>query len=224
MPSFNILFVFTSHDDLGGIRKTGFHVNETAGLWSEFVSAGHVVKLASVAGGIPPQDRRRDSEIAQRFLGDPEIARQLLNTPALVDINPDEFDAVVFVGGHGAMWDFPGNSDITRIGQAIYESGGVVSAICHGPAALVDLRLSSGAQLIEDRKVASFTNAEEEAVGLERVVPFLLADALEAGGEIHVQATDFTEHVVVHDRLVTGQNPNSAEAVANRVIEALLTR
>lgn len=224
MPTFNILFLLTSHDDLGGVRKTGFHVNETAGLWDKFAAAGHSVRLTSIAGGVPPQDRRRDSDLAQRFLSDAEIARQLMNTPALADIDPNNYDAVVFVGGHGAMWDFPGNEDITRIGRAIYESGGVVSAICHGPAALVELRLSDGVHLIRGKQVAGFTNAEEESVGLADVVPFLLADALEAAGATHVPGSDFEEQVVVDGRLVTGQNPNSAAAVATGVLETLLTR
>lgn len=224
MSRFVVLFVLTSHEDLGGVRKTGFHVDETAGLWSVFASGGHEVRLASIAGGKPPQDRRRDSEVAQRFLGDPDIARQLLDTPAIVDVNPEDFDAVVFVGGHGAMWDFPGDSDITRIGRAIYERGGVVSAICHGPAALVDLRLSDGSRLIDGRAIASFTNSEEESVGLAGVVPFLLASALESGGAVHVPASDFAEHVVVDGRLVTGQNPASAAAVAKRVIDTLTSR
>lgn len=215
------LLVLTSHDDLGGLRKTGYYVGEAAEPWKVLTDAGYTVDLASVSGGVPPEDGRNEDDPTQRaFLNDPSIAAQLQNTESLAEVDPDGYDIVFFVGGHGTMWDFPDAPDVTRIGRAVYENGGVIAAVCHGPAALVNLTLSNGEPLITGKRVASFTNREEAAVGLTDVVPFLLADALTAQGATHVPGPDFTENVVSDGRLVTGQNPQSAAGVARAALAA----
>jgi len=216
------LFVLTSHDDLAGLRKTGYYVGEAAHPWKVLTGAGVEVDLASIQGGTPPQDGREESDETQNeFLSDPRISTQLQDTTRLADVDPAAYDAVLFVGGHGTMWDFPNDPDVSRVGRTIYEAGGIVAAVCHGPSALVNLRLSDGSQLIDGKTVAGFTNAEEEAVGLTDVVPFLLADALEAKGATHTAGPDFTEHVEVSQRLVTGQNPQSATRVGEEILALL---
>ena len=216
------LLVLTSHDDLGGVRKTGYYVGEAADPWKVFTEAGYTVDVASVAGGEPPQDGRDDEdETQQAFLNDPHIAAQLRDTPALYDVDPADYDIVYFVGGHGAMWDFPTSPDVDRIGREVYESGGVVAAVCHGPAALANIRLSNGELLAAGRQVTGFTNTEEAAAKLTEVVPFLLADELNRNGARHVPGPDFTENVISDGRLVTGQNPQSAAGVARAALEAL---
>lgn len=190
-------------------------------MWKVFTDAGCAVTLTSVAGGRPPQDRRRDSEAAHAFLADRAIAAQLESTVAVADFDVDGLDAVVYVGGHGAMWDFPDNEDVGRIGTAMFEKGAVVAAICHGPAAFVGMSLSDGTPLVAGRRLAGFTNEEEHAVELAGVVPFLLADALVSRGATHVPAADFTENAIADGRLVTGQNPQSATAMANLVIATI---
>lgn len=215
------LLVLTSHDDLGGRRTTGYYVGEAADPWKVFTDAGCIVDIASIAGGVPPEDGRDEDDPTQRaFLSDPRIAAQLQDTPAVAEIDPSGYDIAFFVGGHGAMWDFPDNPDISRVCRAVYEAGGVVAAVCHGPAALVNVTLSNGDPLVRGKRVASFTNSEEAAVGLTEVVPFLLADALAAQGATHVSGPDFTENVVGDGRLVTGQNPQSAAGVARAVLAA----
>ncbi|UWF78417.1 MULTISPECIES: type 1 glutamine amidotransferase domain-containing protein [Microbacterium] len=215
------LLVLTSHADLGGLRKTGFYVGEAADPWQVFTDAGYTVDLVSIAGGAPPEDGRDEQDPTQRaFLHDPHVAAQLQHTPSLAEVDPAGYDIVFFVGGHGTMWDFPDAPDITRIGRAVYEAGGVIAAVCHGPAALVHLTLSDGSPLVAGKRVASFTNSEEAAVGLTDVVPFLLADALTAQGATPVPGPDFTENVVTDGRLVTGQNPQSAAGVARAAIAA----
>jgi putative intracellular protease/amidase len=119
------------------------------------------------------------------------------------------------------MWDFPGNTRLAKISAAIYEEGGVVGAVCHGPSGLVNIKLSNGRYLIESKEVAAFTNDEERAVGLAEVVPFLLADKLVERGAIHRPAPNWQEHVIVSDRLVTGQNPASAEGVGQAIARLL---
>lgn len=222
MTEKRVLLVLTSHDDLGGLRPTGYHAGEAAHPWQEFTTAGFRVDLASIAGGVPPQVGRDETDAAQNaFFADPSIAAQLADTPKLADVDASRYDAVLFVGGHGTMWDFPDNSAVNAVGRAVYEQGGVVAAVCHGPSALVGITLADGTPLVAGRRVAVFTNAEEAAVELTDVVPFLLADALEAKGATHVPGPDFTEQVVVDGRLVTGQNPQSATRVGREVVALL---
>lgn len=214
------LLVLTSHDDLGGVRKTGFHLGEAAHPWKELTDAGIAVDLASIAGGAAPVDgRKEDDPIQTEFLT--TLADELANTPALSQVNAADYDAVIFVGGHGTMWDFPNNDTVAALGRAVYEDGGVVAAVCHGPAALLGMTLSDGTPLVQGKTLAAFTNAEEEAVGLTQVVPFLLQSELEKLGATHTSAANFTENVEVSDRLVTGQNPASARRLGAEVAALL---
>jgi putative intracellular protease/amidase len=218
-----ILVAVTSHGVLGSTgRPTGFYVEEVAVPWEVFVSAGHHVDLVSTAGGVPPRDGEDPSDPRQqRFLTDERVTAQLADTPAAGQVDAEAYDAIFFAGGHGTMWDFPDNPELARLGRTIYERGGVVGAVCHGPAALVGLTLSDGSYLVAGKKVSAFTNTEEAAVGLTDVVPFLLADRLAAQGATHVPADDFAAQVVTDGRLVTGQNPASAQGVAQAMVVAL---
>jgi putative intracellular protease/amidase len=119
------------------------------------------------------------------------------------------------------MWDFPDDTRLAGLARAVYESGGVVSAVCHGPSGLVNLTLSDGTHLVEGKRISAFTNEEEAAVGLSDVVPFLLQSRLEERGAKHSGAPNFEPYVVRDGRLVTGQNPASATGVAEAVLEAL---
>jgi len=211
--------VLTSHGDLGGVRPTGFYVPEAAHPWRVFRDAGWEVDLVSPKGGEPPRDGLDESDPVQReFLADAEMARQLADTRRPDQVDPRAYAAIFYVGGHGVMWDLPDDPGLARLGREIYEQGGVVAAVCHGPAGLVNLTLSDGQYLVAGKRVAAFTNAEEEAVGLTHVVPFLLQTRLEERGATHVSAPNFEPCVVVDGRLVTGQNPASAVGVAQQVV------
>jgi putative intracellular protease/amidase len=217
-----ILIVLTSHDDLGGTGKTGFYVSETAYPWHVFSQAGYQVDLVSPRGGEPPQDGADLSDPIQKaFLGDPEMSRKLTRTLRPQQVEARDYAAIFYAGGHGTMWDFPGDTTLSGIARDIYEAGGVVSAVCHGPAALVNVTLSDGSYLVAGKEVSAFTNEEEAAVGLTGVVPFLLQTALEERGAKHVGAPNFQVQVSVSDRLVTGQNPASAGPVAEQVVAVL---
>ena len=119
------------------------------------------------------------------------------------------------------MWDFPDDPALAHLAARIYESGGVVGAVCHGPAALVNLKLSDGQYLIKGKQVAAFTDEEERAANLDGVVPFLLATTLQLRGAIHVAAPNWQTNVIVDERLVTGQNPASAEGVGREIARLL---
>lgn len=119
------------------------------------------------------------------------------------------------------MWDFPDNKDINRISTSIYENNGIVSAVCHGNAALINTVLSDGSLLIANKRIAAFTNEEEISLGTAEIVPFLLQDKLVEQGAIHVNGKAWQENVVVEGRLITGQNPASAKKVAQEIIAQL---
>jgi putative intracellular protease/amidase len=218
-----VLVVLTSHDRLGDTgRPTGFYLPEAAHPWEALRAAGYQVDLVSPQGGLPPIDGRDEADPAQRaFLSDPDMREMLADTKRPDQVDPAHYDAILYAGGHGTMWDFPGNVELADLGRDVYESGGVVAAVCHGPAGLVDITLSDGRPLVEGHEVAAFTNEEEAAVGLTEVVPFLLQDALEARGAHHTAAPKFRPHVVVDGRLVTGQNPASARGVGEAVVKVL---
>ncbi|MFG2192120.1 type 1 glutamine amidotransferase domain-containing protein [Streptomyces sp. NPDC048639] len=218
-----VLFALTSHDKLGETgRTTGFYLPEAAHPWKALTDAGFEVDLVSVAGGRPPMDDADTSDPVQKaFLEDPRIATRLDSTPRPEEITPADYDAILFVGGHGTMWDFPDSTGLTAIARSIYEAGGVVSAVCHGPAALVNLTLSDGSYLVAGKNLAAFTNDEEEAAGLTNEVPFALQSKLEERGAKHSGAPNFEAHVVTDGRLVTGQNPASAPGLGEALVRVL---
>lgn len=127
----HVLLVLISHSDLGGVRPTGFYVDEAAHPWQVFRRMGFTVGLASIAGGVPPQAGRHPGDpVQEQFLHDADISRQLVNTRALAQVNANRYDAVLFVGGHGVMWDFPNNSVVNAVGRNIWERGGIVPWAC----------------------------------------------------------------------------------------------
>jgi putative intracellular protease/amidase len=163
---------------------------------------------------------RKDASVAA-FLDDPAIQKALRESPASTSVDSSRYAAIFFAGGHGAMWDFPDAKAFTDAATQIYERGGLVGAVCHGPAALVSVRLASGKPLVAGKHVSAFTNEEERAVKLDQVVPFLLESRLTELGAIHEAAPNWQEKVVTDERLVTGQNPTSAAGVAKAMVKLL---
>lgn len=218
-----ILLVLTSRGELGDTgKKTGFFLSELTHPLEVFEKAGLAVELASIKGGEPPVDGLdlKDA-VNARYWNDPAFRAKLSKTNKLSALDPKGFSAVFFAGGHGTMWDFPDDDAVQKTIREIYEAGSPVGAVCHGPAALVNVKLSDGTFLVAGKGVAAFTNAEEEKVGLTKVVPFLLASKLEERGAKHRPAPDFQKQVVASGPLVTGQNPASATGVAQKMVELL---
>ena len=220
-----ILLVLTSHSQLGDTgKKTGFWLPELTHPYYEFKKAGYLIDVASIQGGVAPVDPKslkEPDDAHERFLQDAELMAKVFTTLPLSEVNPSAYQAVVFAGGSGPMWDFPNNEHVNRVAAAIYENNGIVSAICHGPAALVDVKLSNGKYLISGKKVSAFTNKEEEELKLTHVVPFLLQDKLIERGAKYIHGKPWKENVVVDGRLITGQNPASAKKVAEKIIKHL---
>lgn len=219
-----VLFVLTSYGSKGSTGEpTGYYLPEVTHPLAELQEAGIAVEFASIKGGQPPVDGVDLSDrITARYWQDEGFRARLENTHRLADVDASRYAAIFFAGGHGAMWDFPQDAGVLRATRAIHEAGGIVAAVCHGPAALVNVTLSDGRPLVEGKRIAAFTDSEERAVKLDTVVPFLLASRLVERGALHQPAADWTANVVVDGRLVTGQNPQSASGVGAALRQLLL--
>ena len=190
--------------------------------------AGHDITIASVKGGKPPIDPNSlDDDPAKRpapvtrFLDDATASAKLENTPAVATLDVADYDAVFLPGGHGTMWDFAKNDDIARLVSGIYAKDGVVGAVCHGPAGLLGATKPDGTPLVAGLRVNGFTDSEENTVGLTDQVPYLLESRLrELGGKFEGK-DDWAAFAVTDGRLVTGQNPQSAEKVGEQLVAAL---
>ena len=223
-----VLIVLTSHSELGDTGKnTGAWLPELTHPYYELQKAGFSVDIASVDGGTAPIDKKsfdEKDEYLARFLNDVELMRKVIRTIPLKEVNPKNYEAVLFSGGSGPMWDFPDNLDIQRIALSIYKHGGIVSALCHGNAALVNIKTTSGAYLIKGKKIAAFTNLEEKMLGTDKIVPFLLQDKLSDRGANVILGKAWQANAIVDGRLITGQNPASALKVAGLIIEQLKSK
>lgn len=220
------IIVLTSHAALGNTgATTGFWLSELTHPYYALVDQGIDVDIVSIAGGETPVDPKswdEDDAFNARFLADPALVELLKNSHSLNNTMPSDYQAIVFAGGHGTMWDFPDDEHVKRVAIAIYQQGGVLAAICHGPAALVNMTYANGDHLIANMKVTGFTNEEEEAIGLTGIVPFLLEDKLKQTNATFVAAEAWADNVVIDGRLITGQNPQSAKGVGDAVAELLL--
>lgn len=223
MRSRKVLFVLTSTEKLGDTgHKTGAYLSEVTHPYDEFARAGYDVDMISPRGGKVPLDGvKMDDPLNATWMNDEEFLDKIENTLSPWQVRAYDYSAIYFAGGHGAMFDFPDNLQLQKLATQVFENNGVVGAVCHGAAGLVNTRLSDGAYLVRGHEVACFTNEEEETVGLETAVPFLLQSRLEEHGAIHSGAPAFEGHMVKSGRLVTGQNPASAAEVAKGMIEVL---
>ena len=222
-----VLIVLTSHDQLGDTGKeTGFWLEEFAAPYYVLKDAGAAITLASPKGGQPPLDPISDlpenqTKLTKRFRTDTAAQAELANTKKLADVSADDFDAVFYPGGHGPMWDMPDNATSIALIEAFVKADKPVAAVCHAPVALVNVRGKDGGYLVKGKRVTGFTNAEEEAVGLTAVVPFLLEDRLKERGGIYSKAANWVPYVQVDGKLVTGQNPASSGPGAEELLKLL---
>ncbi|MGZ3768050.1 MAG: type 1 glutamine amidotransferase domain-containing protein [Bdellovibrio sp.] len=223
MRSKKVLFVLTSTEKLGDSgHKTGAYLSEITHPYEELVKNGYEVDMISPRGGKVPLDGvRMDDPINATWMNDEEFLSKIENTLSPWQVSANDYRGIFFVGGHGAMFDFADNLQLQKLTAQIFEGNGVVCSICHGTAGLVNVRLSDGSFLIKGHEIAGFSNEEEESVGMEKVVPFLLQSKIEERGAHYTSSPRFTPHVVKSGRLVTGQNPSSGTAVAKAILEVL---
>ena len=219
-----VLIVVSGEGRDQGRTRPCFEMDEFSQAYLIFRGNGLAVEVASPRGGNAEADKYNPKEAFNaELLEDAEALHKLANTHATAQVNPDDFAAVYVVGGKGAMFDLPADPALRRVISSVYEKGGVVAAVCHGPAALVDVPLSDGSQLISGKRVTGFSNEEEAVFGKRwaKEFPFLLEDAMRARGAQWQEAPLMMPRLVVDGRLITGQNPYSTTAVAEAIVTAL---
>ncbi|KHN67354.1 thiamine biosynthesis protein ThiJ [Acinetobacter calcoaceticus] len=225
-----ILVVMTNHSAYPTRSdKTGLWLTELTHFYDVALAAGYKMDFVSPLGGEVPLDERSLKSIyldksARNHLVDPAFIQLLKNTLSPSAINPSQYKAIYYTGGHGTMWDFPNNQSLQNISEQIYQQGGVVSAVCHGVGGLLPLQDENGKSLIANRTVTGFANIEETLSGIKSQVPFSLQNGLIERGAKYKQAfVPFTSYVVSDDRIITGQNPQSSKEIAEAVIKRLST-
>lgn len=221
-----VLFVVTSHDKLGDTgEKTGFWIEELVAPYYELADKGIQIDIATPLGGQPPIDPKSAdpsaaTEDTKRFDADKELQAKLSHTLTLADVKEADYDAVFYPGGHGPLWDLVTDKNSIELIQSFYTNNKPVAFVCHAPAALKNVKID-GEYLVKGKKVTGFTNSEEEAVGLTKVVPFLLEDVLKANGGIYSKTEDWHPYAVEDGLLITGQNPASSKLVAEKLLQQL---
>jgi len=222
-----VLFVLTSHDQLGDTgKKTGFWVEEFAAPYYTLADAGVDVDLASPKGGQPPIDPKStepeaQTEATRRFYEDEDLQHKLSRTKKLSEVRAEDYDAVFYPGGHGPLWDLSNDKESIRLIEDFTKQQKPVAAVCHGPAVLAEAKAPNGEPLVKGKKVAGFTNSEEEAVQLTNVVPFLVEGRLKELGGNYSKVEDWRPYVVTDGLLITGQNPASSEPAAEELLKML---
>ena len=215
-----ILMVVTSRGDIDGKPATGIWFTEFSEPFEVFRKAGAAITVASPRGGPAPVDPRGypgKEEIA----GVRDALAALNATVRLSSVDPAAFDGVFFPGGHGPMFDLAVDPEVKALIAAFWEAGKPVAAVCHGPAALLDVKLSDGSTLLMNRRVTGFTKAEDAEDALFAHMPFSLQARMEAEGAAFVEEPPRSVHAETDGRLVTGQNPASAEATAGAFLSVL---
>ncbi len=228
MNSLKILIIVTSHAVMGNtVEPTGLWLEELTTPYYAFVDAGTSVTIASIQGGaipIAPESKKplgENADSVDRFLQDKSAIAATNDTPAIKDINPSQYDAVFLPGGHGTMWDLPNSEPLAKLVSQVYAQDKLVAAVCHGVAGLTGATKPDGSPLVNGLQISSFTNAEEDAVGLSNTVPFMLETKLRELGGNFQSAKNFQPFAIQSSNLITGQNPASSGLVAHKLLEAL---
>ena len=222
-----ILMVITSHDQLGNTgRKTGFWLEELAAPYFVFKDAGVEITLASPKGGRPPLDPKSNepdfrTDLTRRFEKDAAAEAQLDKTVRLDSVRQEDFDSVFYPGGHGPMWDLAEDKNSIKLIESFLAAGKPIAAVCHAPGVLRHVKTPDGKPLVQEKEVTGFTDGEEEAVGLTKVVPFLVEDEMLRLGAVFSKVANWGVHVVSSGLLTTGQNPASSGPAAKVLLEKL---
>ena len=222
-----ILIILTSHSDLGNTgEKTGFWIEEFAAPYYVLADAGAELAIASPKGGQPPVDPKSESPDAQtaatkRFYGDYALIDKVAHTLKLSEANEADYDAVFYPGGHGPLWDLATDAESIALIENFYKHNKPLAFVCHASAALTKVKAPNGEPLVKGKEVTGFSNSEEEAVKLTKVVPFLLEDEMKKLGGHYSSGPDWGVYVKKDGLLITGQNPASSEAAAKELLEML---
>lgn len=219
------LFFLTSHAELGATgRSTGYFLSEVSHPFYPITELGVEVNFASLLGGKVPMDHSSfdlEDAINRRFVEDTRTYGKLDSTIPIGKIDVSSYAGVFFPGGHGTVFDLPNSNQLATLVASIYESGGIVAAVCHGPSALLNVKLMDGQSLVKGKRVTGFTDDEEREIKLEKIVPFSLETELKKRGAIFEKSDVQKKRVVVDGKLITGQNPASALGVGEEIASML---
>lgn len=221
-----ILVVLSGHEKYPNLnRATGIWLGEAVHFVERVEKAGFEVDYVSPKGGYTPVDPHSlamAEPVDWEWYKNKAFMNRLGATLKPSEVSPDDYAAIYFVGGHGAVWDFPDNEELQALSRQIYENGGIVSSVCHGAVGLLNIKLSDGTLLIKGKQVTGFSNEEERLAELDTYVPYLTEDELVARGAVYKKADKpWAAYAIVDSRVVTGQNPASGGAVADLVIKQL---
>lgn len=219
-----VAFILTNATGPLPSGPTGLFLPELAHPYFALLEAGYESVMVSPAGGAAAHDTRHldqvlDDPVVARFHADAELMALIEETSAPSALDPAAFAGVLYVGGHGAPFDFRSSVALNTFAEAVHAQGGVVGAVCHGVCGIIDLRSADGTSLVAGRRVTGFSNEEEGA--LREVMPYLLEDELLARGAVYGRVGPWGSHVEVDGRLVTGQQHRSAEAFSEAMVNAL---
>ena len=229
MKKTKALIVVTNNSDFNNPKAepTGLWLSELTHFYDELEQAGIDMDIVSPSGGKVPVDNRSlgffvfDKANRKRY-EDPGFMALLENTQAVSTVDANQYDLLFFAGGHGAMWDFVDNKELHALTRTMYEEGKIISAVCHGVAALQNVQLSNGEYLIKGKKGTGFPFFDESIVGAKKFVPYNLEKTLNERGMIYSKALfPLAAHVVRDGQLITGQNPNSTSKTAQAALKAL---
>lgn len=221
-----VLFVVTSNDKLGNTgEKTGFWSEEFAAPYYQLLDQGVEITIASPLGGQPPIDPKSSdpssaTEDTKRFDADKVLQEKLKNTLKLSTVSQKDYDAVFYPGGHGPLWDLTEDKSSIALIESFYTHKKPIAFVCHAPAVLKNVKVN-GEYLVKGKKVTGFSNTEEEAIGLTKIVPFLLEDVLQKNGAIFSKGANWGAYAVEDGLLITGQNPASSKLVAEKLLTQL---
>lgn len=212
-------------------RATGLWLGEAVHFVEKVEKAGYKVDYLSPAGGYVPIDPHSLSmaqDVDWEWYNNKAFMNRLGTTLSPGEVKAQDYEAIYYAGGHGAIWDFPDNTDLQNLARRIFEAGGVVASVCHGAVGLLNIKLTDNTLLVKDREVTGFSNIEEQLAELDKVVPYLTETELSARGGLYRKAEDPWKAFAIADqkegRLITGQNPASGTAVAELVLKALANR
>jgi putative intracellular protease/amidase len=222
-----VLIILTSADKFPTTGKsTGWFLPELAHPYKVLVEAGIDFDSISPKGGKSPLDpssveQFKDDATCQWFQKDAKAQALVNNTKTPGQVKASDYAAVLYPGGHGPMFDLATNTDIAKLTAEVYQNGGVVAAVCHGPAGLVPVKLANGDSIVKGKKVTSFTNDEEDALDFSKYMPFMLETRLGELGATFSKAGNWQENVVVDGKLITGQNPASSAKLGKAILELI---
>ncbi|WP_409488092.1 type 1 glutamine amidotransferase domain-containing protein [Pseudomonas promysalinigenes] len=221
-----ILVVMTNTPKYPAIKRaTGLWLGEAVHFVDAVLKAGYQVDYVSPGGGyvpIDPHSLQMAPDLDWQWLEDKSFLNLLGSTSSPDQLKAEDYCAMYYTGGHGVMFDFPNNQPLQGVARKVYESNGIIAAVCHGVVGLLNIKLSDNSLLLKDRQVTGFSNTEEKLAALDTVVPFLTENELIArGGLYHKGDAPWQPFVVGDGRLLTGQNPASTALLAQKVITAL---